>query len=70
MAGVLEQIRMPRKQLVGRNVPMLGINPKVLQLLAAKEILAEVFGIDVSDVEEMLKQRFEEKIEWPQKFHI
>lgn len=70
MAGVLEQIRRPRKQLVGHNVPMPGINPKVLQLQAAKEILAEVFGIRTSEVEEMLKQRYEEKMEWPQEFHI
>lgn len=55
MAGVLEQIRRPRKQLVGHNVPMPGIDPKVLQLQIAMEILAEVFGTDVSDVEEMLK---------------
>lgn len=65
MAGVLEQIRRPRKQLVGHNVPMPGINPKVLQLQAAKEILAEVFGISASEVDEMLKLRYEENLERP-----
>lgn len=68
MAGVLEQIRRPRRQLVGHNVPMPGINPKVLQLQAAKEILAEVFSIRTSEVDEMLKQRDEEKMEWPREF--
>lgn len=70
MAGVLEQIWRPRRQLVGRNVPMSGINPKILQLQAAKEILAEVFGIKTSDVEDMLKQRYEEEMEWPREFRI
>lgn len=58
MAGVLEQIRRPRKKLVGNNVPTSKTDPKVLQLQAAMEILAEVFGTDVSDVEEMLRQRY------------
>lgn len=70
MAGVLEQTRRPRRQLVRRNVTMPGIDPKVLQLQAAKEILAEVFGIRTSNVEEMLQERYEEKVEWPQEFHI
>ncbi len=62
MAGVLEQIMGPKKQLVGGN--MSSIDLKVLQLQVAKEILAEIFGIDLSDVEEMLKQRYEEKREY------
>ncbi len=63
MSGVLEQIMGPKKQLVSGN--MSSIDLKVLQLQAAKEILAEIFGTDVSDVEEMLKQRYEEMRECP-----
>ena len=62
MAGVLEQLRRPRRQLIAS---MPGTNPKVLQLQAAKEILAEVFGINALDVDEMLKQRYVESLERP-----
>ncbi len=63
MSGVLEQIMGPKKQLVSGN--MSQMDQKVLQLQAAKEILAEIFGTDVSDVEEMLMQRYEEMRECP-----
>jgi len=36
---------------------------KVLELETAKEILAEVFRVRVSDVEEMIKNRFEAQFE-------
>lgn len=62
MAGVLEQLRRPRRQLTAS---ILEINPKVLELQAAKEILAEVFGIEATEVDEMLKQRYEESLERP-----
>ncbi|MGA9098043.1 MAG: hypothetical protein WB392_03840 [Methanotrichaceae archaeon] len=62
MAGVLEQLRRPRRQLIAS---MPGINTEVLELQAAKEILAEVFGISASDVDGMLKQRYEESLERP-----
>ena len=65
MAGVLEQLRRPRRQLIGRNASMPGTNPKVLELQAAKEILAEIFGISAPEVDEMLKLRFEESLERP-----
>jgi hypothetical protein len=35
------------------------VSPKVLELQAAKEILAEVFDMRISEVEEMLRQRSE-----------
>ncbi len=44
---------------------MPGTNPKVLELQAAKEILAEVFDINASEVDEMLKRRYEESLERP-----
>lgn len=52
MAGVLEQLIRPQKRAVVYR------NPKELELQTAKEILAEVFGVRLSDVEEMLQNRF------------
>lgn len=37
------------------------VNPKVQQLQMAKEILAEVLGIDIPEVEEMIRSRIEER---------
>ena len=37
------------------------IDPEVLELLTAKEILAEVFHARPADVEEMIQRRLEEK---------
>ncbi len=45
------------------SVPLAGMNPKVLELQAAKEILAEVFGTNISEIEEMLKLHCEERVE-------
>lgn len=70
MAGVLELIRRPSKRLVEGCAPKSRADKKALQLQAAMEILAEVFGISLSDVEEMLKQRYEEKVEWPREFSL
>ena len=60
MAGVLEQIRRPRRKLVRDNVSSAKIDQKVLELQAAMEILAEVFGTNISEIDEMLKLRCEE----------
>ena len=60
MAGVLEQIRRPRRKLVRDNVSTAKIDQKVLELQTAMEILAEVFNTDVSEIDEMLKLRCEE----------
>jgi hypothetical protein len=79
MAGVLERIRWPQKKLV---VVHSSTAPKVdlrgLELQAAKEVLAEVFGVRISDVEEMIQNRyeevryvkpsFEETEQWPPEF--
>jgi hypothetical protein len=61
MAGVLERIRWPQKRAViwhGSLVPLVDL--RVLELQAAKEILAEVFRVRVSDVEEMIQNRYDE----------
>jgi hypothetical protein len=59
MAGVFELIRGPQRQLVGRRGAVQRANPKALELQAAMEILAEVFKVPLSDVDEMIKNRFE-----------
>ncbi len=61
MAGVL-QLRRHRRQLIAFTSE---INPKVLELQAAKEIIAEIFGLNAAEVDEMLKQRYEESLERP-----
>lgn len=53
---------------------------KVLELVIAKEILAEVFAVRISEVEEMIQNRFEEdrsadalfekKKLWPEDFRL
>ena len=81
MAGVLERIRWPQKKLV---IVHSSATPKadlrVLELQAAKEVLAEVFGVRISDVEEMILNRYnevcyaksgyEENEQWPREFML
>ena len=53
---------------------------RVLELQAAKEVLAEVFGVRISDVEEMIQNRYdevcyakpdyEETEQWPREFML
>jgi hypothetical protein len=45
--------------------PRRAINPKVLELETAKEILAEVFHTQPADIEEMIQRRLEER-SWPE----
>ena len=53
MSGVLEQLIRPQKMAV------VHCNPKALELQTAKEILAEVFRVRISEVDEMIRNRFE-----------
>jgi hypothetical protein len=74
MAGVLEQLIRPQKRAV------VHCNPKSLELQTAKEILAEVFRVRISEVDEMIQNRFEaavnddtgsnEKGMWPAEFWL
>jgi hypothetical protein len=74
MAGVLGQLIRPQKKVVVYR------NPKALELQTAKEILAEVFKVRPSEVDEMIQNRFEvasfeddrskEKGLWPQEFRL
>lgn len=68
MAKVLEHMTRPQKKAVHRSA-------KALELQTAKEILAEVFQIRLSEVDEMIFSRFEaleagskEEGLWPQEF--
>ena len=63
MAGVLEQIMGSKRRLVRHSGKAPWVNPKVLELQTAKEILAEVFGVRISDVEEMLQLRCEVEVQ-------
>ena len=70
MAGVLEQLIRPQKRAVVHRM-----NPKALELQTAKEILAEVFRVRVSEVDEMIQNRFDEACceedgLWPQEFWL
>ncbi|MEI6104991.1 MAG: hypothetical protein WCP70_13715 [Methanothrix sp.] len=74
MAGVIEQLIRPQKRAV------VYCNPKAMQLQTAKEILAEVFRVRLSEVDEMIQNRFEaagkddagskENRLWPAEFWI
>jgi hypothetical protein len=69
MSGVLEQIRWPfsRKAEINGSC-LVKVDSKILQLQQAKEILAEIFGIEIWEVEEMIQVRMREKVEWPDEF--
>lgn len=78
MAGVLEQLIWPQKRAVEHRT--FRMNPKALELQMAKEILAEVFRVRLSDVDEMIQNRFQatgnddmvpkEEGLWPQEFWL
>jgi hypothetical protein len=71
MAGVLEQLIRPQKK---------AMSQKAMELEAAREILAEVFRVRLSEVDEMIQNRFEkvpsqeacgkEDGLWPQEFWL
>ena len=70
MTGVLEQLIRSQNKAAHRNL-------KAMELEAAKEILAEVFKVRLSEVDEMIRCRFEaedmgsmgsEDGLWPQEF--
>jgi hypothetical protein len=54
-----------------------GKEERALELQTAKEILAEVFGIRISEVDEMIANRFsvchecqKDKVLWPREFQL
>jgi hypothetical protein len=56
MAGVFELLRPQKKAVVHCASRM---NPEAMELETAKEILAEIFRVRLSDVDEMIQNRFE-----------
>jgi|WetSurSiteA1Bulk_404760.scaffolds.fasta_scaffold01719_3 hypothetical protein len=72
MAGVLAILRSHKR--------VMHCDPKALELEAAKEILAEVFRVNIPDVDEMIQNRFdqphsqddgnEEDGLWPREFWL
>jgi hypothetical protein len=70
-AGVLGQLFRPQKK---------AMSQKAMELEAAREILAEVFRVRISEVDEMIQNRFEaagnddvgskENGLWPQEFWL
>ena len=72
MAGVLEQLIRPQKKAMHRS------ELKAIELQTAKEILAEVFRVRLSEVDEMIENRFQVEDErrsiegelWPQELWV
>ena len=61
IAGVLECVIKSKRQVVKPGQPFGKHSFKALELQTAKEILAEVFHARVSDVEDMIQRRLDEK---------
>jgi hypothetical protein len=53
-------IRWPHKREARPLEPSIKVNPRHLELQAAKEILSEIFHARPGDVEEMIQNRLEE----------
>jgi hypothetical protein len=77
MAGILERIHWPQKKALGDSSPVPRVDRRILELQTAKEILAEIFSVGVSDVEEMILNRYEEASykndepeEWPRELWV
>lgn len=69
MAGAFEQLIRPQQKTIYQD-------QKAMELEAAKEILAEVFRVRLSEVDEMIRCRFEVEVSvkenglWPQEFRL
>jgi len=54
-------IKLPWKRETRPLEPKIMVNPRLLELQTAKQILEEIFHARPSDVEEMIQMRLEEK---------
>jgi hypothetical protein len=79
MATVLEWVGWPQKRIAEetRHSSTRHVDLRILELQAAKEILAEVFDVVISDVEEMIQNRYadvrpqkESDELWPREFRL
>ena len=75
MGRVLERMGWSPKRAPEKNSSAPRVDRRILELDVAKEILAEIFGVRISDVEEMILNRYEDACyrdnsceEWPQEF--
>lgn len=59
-------MRRSRKQIVKQSISTDLVPSRVLELQTAKEILAEIFSTDISDVEEMIQMRCEKLESYPE----
>jgi hypothetical protein len=64
MAGILERLHWPQKKALGDSSPAPRVDRRIMELQTAKEILAEIFGVRISDVEEMILNRYEDASYW------
>jgi hypothetical protein len=68
LEGVL--IIWSRKHWWGARVARDVVNPRMLELETAKEILAELFDIRTHEVDAMIRQRMEERTLYGQEFNL
>ena len=59
-----------RKRLVGPRVTHDEVNPRMLELEVAKEILSELFDIRTHEVDEMIRLRMAERVLYGQEFRL
>ena len=62
--------RSNKKCLVGPQMAPDVVNPRMLELEVAKEILGELFDIRTHEVDEMIRQRMEERTLYGQEFNL
>jgi hypothetical protein len=60
MAGLIEQLMRSKKQVLFVSQQIRSVDIRVQELQMAKEILGEVFGAELDDVEEMIQARIAE----------
>jgi endonuclease V-like protein UPF0215 family len=72
MAVLLDNLGKAKRHpiLPGKSSRIGSIDSIEVELHAAKEILAEVFGITVAEAEEMIKQRCLERMLWPENLRL
>ena len=71
MAKVLDHLGKSKKRpLLPYSLRNSSKDLTTVELEAAREILAEVFGITTAEVDMMIKRRSEERMQWPERFWL
>jgi len=60
----------PKRRLAGPHGAHDVVNPRMVELEVAKEILSELFDIRTHEVDEMIRQRMEERQAYDQAFNL